>query len=30
MEQLRGSRESSQTYTIEPMFVERLSATAPK
>jgi DNA-binding LacI/PurR family transcriptional regulator len=29
MEQLRGSRESSQTYTIEPTFVERLSATAP-
>jgi LacI family transcriptional regulator len=29
MEQFRGSRESSQTYTIEPTFVERLSATAP-
>jgi DNA-binding LacI/PurR family transcriptional regulator len=29
MEQLRGSRESSQTYTIEPTFVERLSATGP-
>jgi DNA-binding LacI/PurR family transcriptional regulator len=29
MEQLRGTRKSSQSYTIDPTFVERLSATAP-
>jgi DNA-binding LacI/PurR family transcriptional regulator len=30
MDQLRGSRESARVYTIEPTFVERLSATGPK
>jgi len=29
MEQLRGTRDHSQVYTIEPTFVERLSATTP-
>jgi LacI family transcriptional regulator len=30
MDQLRGSRENAHAYTIEPTFVERLSATEPK